>query len=143
MNFVVTDRSGIEDGVLVRSSYIVISIHDTYSSPAKVKQQSGLRAVLQLAFDDAEPTNSAALPKALTLMTREQAKSIWEFVEHHMDTVGAVVVHCEAGVSRSPAVAAALCKSMGGNDRKFWREYQPNVHVYRLVLEAWRGRATA
>ena len=143
MNFVVTDRSGIEDGVLVRSSYIVISIHDTYSPPAKVKQQSGLRAVLQLAFDDAEPTNSAALPKALTLMTREQAKSIWEFVEHHMDYVGAVVVHCEAGVSRSPAVAAALCKSMGGNDRKFWREYQPNVHVYRLMLEAGRGRVTA
>ena len=31
MKFLVTDRNGIEDGVLVRSSYVVVSIHDTYS----------------------------------------------------------------------------------------------------------------
>ena len=52
MKFLVTDRSGIEDGVLVKSSYIVISIHDTNSRAPRVKQQSGLRGVLQLAFDD-------------------------------------------------------------------------------------------
>ena len=116
LKFMVTDRSGIEDGVLVKSAYIVISIHDTYSPPAKVKQQSGLRAMLQLAFDDAEPTGSSDLKAAFVLMTSKQADEIWAFVEQHREEVGAVVVHCEAGVSRSPAVAAGLCKGMGGSE---------------------------
>src|SRR5947209_4967260 len=138
LRFIVTDRSGIEAGVLVKSSYIVISIHDTYSPPAKVKKQSGLRALLQLAFDDAEPTSSADLKGTFTLMTAGQANQIWAFLQKHQNDVGAVVVHCEAGVSRSPAVAAALCKGLGGNDRQFFRRYQPNMHVYRLMLEAGR-----
>lgn len=138
MKFIVTDRSGIEAGILVRSSCIVISIHDTYSPPAKVKQQSGLRAMLQLAFDDAEPTTSKELAGTFNLMTTTQAESIWKFVDSHKNEVGAVVIHCEAGVSRSPAVAAALCKALGGNDRQFFRRYQPNMHVYRLMVEAGR-----
>jgi predicted protein tyrosine phosphatase len=140
MKFLVTDRSGIEAGVLVRSSYIVISIHDTYSPPARVKKQSGLRGLIQLAFDDAEPTDGAELAAALTLMTAEQADQIWKFFEQHKGEVGSVLVHCEAGVSRSPAVAAALCKGTGGDDRKFFRRYQPNMHVYRLMLQIGRAR---
>ncbi len=97
MKSIVTDRSGIEAGVLVKSAYIVISIHDTYSPPARVKKQSGLRGLLQLAFDDAEPTTSAELAGTFTLMTAEQAEKIWKFVHEQKDQVGAVVVHCEAG----------------------------------------------
>jgi predicted protein tyrosine phosphatase len=138
LKFIVTDRSGIEAGVLVKSSYIVISIHDTYSPPARVKKQSGLRAMLQLAFDDAELTDSADVLGAVVMMTTDQANAIWAFVEQHRNDVGAVVVHCEAGVSRSPAIAAALCKGLGGNDRHFFKRYQPNMHVYRLMLEAGR-----
>jgi len=90
MKFIVTDRSGIEEGVLVRSPYIVISIHDTYSPPARVKKQSGLRAMLELAFDDAEPTASSELEGAFTLMTCGQADEIWKFVDQHKDRVAAV-----------------------------------------------------
>ena len=110
LKFIVTDRSGIEAGVLVKSAYAVISIHDTYSPPAKVKKQSGLRGLLQLAFDDAEPTTSAELAGTFTLMTAEQAEKIWQFVHEQKDEVGGVVVHCEAGVShglpRSPSPPA-------------------------------------
>lgn len=141
MELVVTDREGIEEGVLVRSSYIVISIHDPDRRKAKVKRQSGLRGVLHLAFHDAEPTSSPALDAQVTLMTPDHARQIWAFVEKHRNEVGAVLVHCEAGMSRSPAVAAALCKVMGGDERRFWREYQPNMHVYRLMIEAANGRA--
>jgi predicted protein tyrosine phosphatase len=95
-----------------------------------------LREVLYLAFDDAEPTTSPVLAAQVKLMTAEQARQIWDFVEKHTDEVGAMVVHCEQGISRSPAVAAALCKGRGGNDRKFWREYEPNEYVFRLTLKA-------
>lgn len=64
-----------------------------------------------------------------------QAGEIWEFVRRQPVSVGAVVVHCEGGVSRSPAVAAALCKGLGGDDSCFFRQYKPNAYVYRLMCE--------
>jgi len=136
MEFIVTDREGIEEGVVVRSAYIVISIHDSYEPPAKVVRQSGLRAVLELGFDDIEPDppDDDGVTTCLALMTREHARQIWDFVEKHRDHVGTIVVHCEAGFCRSPAVAAALCKGMGGDDARFFRDYDPNMHVYRLML---------
>jgi predicted protein tyrosine phosphatase len=102
--------------------------------------QSGLRDVLYLAFDDAEPTTNLTLPPDITLMTAEQAKEIWQFVRQWEAKVGAVVVHCEQGMSRSPAVAAALCKSYGGDEACFFRGYLPNRYVYRLMLSS-RGEA--
>ena len=41
------------------------------------------------------------------------------------------------GMSRSPAVAAAISKCLGFDERTFHRQYQPNRYVYRLVVEAW------
>ena len=68
-------------------------------------------------------------------MTPQQADAIWEFVGKHKEHVDAIVVHCEAGHSRSPAVAAAICEIFGGNGHRFFRGKEPNLHVYRLMLE--------
>ena len=70
-------------------------------------------------------------------MTPKQARQICRFADKHKADVGTFVVHCEQGISRSPAVAAALCKAMGGDGRDFWRDYGPNHHVYRCVLDAY------
>ena len=141
MDFIITDRETIEAGLLVRSSYVVISIHDPDKPKPKVRKQGGLRDVLFLAFHDAEPTEKMKLPSDIKLMTPGQAKKIQQFIKKNKADVGAVVVHCEQGMSRSPAVAAALCKALGGDGARFWREYQPNRYVYRLVLEAAEGKA--
>ena len=139
MEFIVTDRVGIEEGVLVRSPYIVISIHDPNKRPAKVRKQPALLEVLVVAFDDAEEVPPTSLPGVVKLMTAKQAGQIRQFVEKHRAKAGTVVVHCEQGMSRSPAVAAALCRALGGDDRTFWREYQPNRHVFRLLCNACAG----
>jgi predicted protein tyrosine phosphatase len=136
MQFLVTDRQSIEEGIVVRSSYVLISIRDPDKSKAKIPKQSGLKDVLFTAFHDAEPVKQTALPADIKLMTAEQAKAIWEFVLQHDGKVGTVVVHCEQGMSRSPAVAAAFCKGLGGDDQRFFSEYQPNAYVYRLMLDA-------
>ena len=141
MEFHVTDREGIERGVLVPSAYIVISIYDPEREKPNVKHQAGLRAVLQLAFHDAEPTGSPTLDRQLTMMSDDQAREIWRFVDRHKDAVGTVVVHCESGMSRSPAVAAALCASLGGDEAHFFQAFQPNGHVYRLVRDAAKAEA--
>jgi hypothetical protein len=63
MELIVTDRESVERGILVRSAYVVISIHDPDKRRARIRTQSGLRAVLYLAFHDAEPSERLALPK--------------------------------------------------------------------------------
>jgi predicted protein tyrosine phosphatase len=137
VEFVVTDREGIEDGAIVMSSYVVISIHDPHKRRAKVRRQSGLRDVLFLAFHDAEPNDFTTMSSGVKAMTHKQAKQIWRFVDKHKAVAGTVVVHCEQGGSRSPAVAAGLCKAMGGKDQEFWQDYRPNHHVYRCILDAY------
>ena len=139
MEFIVQDRDSIEHGVLVRSSYIVVSIRDPDKRKARVRRQPGLRDVLYLAFHDAEPVANMTLPADITLMSEDHAKQIWQFVRKWERQVGAVVVHCEQGMSRSPAVAAALCKAYGGDERCFFREYQPNGYVYKLMVDCRKG----
>jgi predicted protein tyrosine phosphatase len=135
MDFIVSDRESVEQGLLVRSAYVVISIRDPDRKKAAVPKQPGCRDVLFLAFHDAEPTEAMVLPADIKLMTIEQADDIHKFIQRYRDQVGAVVVHCEQGMSRSPAVAAAICRSLGGDDAHFFQQYQPNLYVYRMVLE--------
>ena len=133
MIFIVTDRDSIEHGILVPSAYVVISIYDPDKRRARIPKQSGLRDVLYLAFHDAEPSETLALPKDIVLMTEDQARQVWKFVRQWEGRVGSIVVHCEQGMSRSPAVAAAICRAFGGDHQYFFREYQPNQYVFRLV----------
>ncbi len=141
LEFTVTDRESVEDGILVRGSYVVISIHDPEKRPARVVRQSGLRDVLRLAFHDAEPSDDMKLPDDIVLMTAEQARRVWQFVQRWEGEVGIVVVHCEQGMSRSPAVAATLCRAYGGDEQRFFNDFQPNLYVYGLMKRSKTGSA--
>ena len=89
MRIIVADRAEIEAGILVRSTYVVISIHDPAKHPAKVPRQTGLRDVLVLSFHDAEPTAYSTLPPEVKVMTPVQAAKVWDFVDQHRAEVGA------------------------------------------------------
>ncbi len=56
MKIIVTDRDSIQRGIVVRSSYAVISICDPDSPPAHIPKVSAVRGILYLAFHDTEPT---------------------------------------------------------------------------------------
>ncbi len=68
-------------------------------------------------------------------MLPTHAKSIWQFVNQYKGQVGAFVVHCHQGMSRSPAVAAAIARYLKLDETRFWRDYQPNPFVYKLMIE--------
>jgi predicted protein tyrosine phosphatase len=71
------------------------------------------------------------------LFSREHAMKIWSFVLQHRLDLERIVVHCDAGVSRSPAVGAALARVFNGSDAElFGGRYRPNMRVYRMLLEA-------
>ena len=133
MQFIVEGRQAVERGIVVRCPYIVISIRDPGRRPARIRRTAGLRGTLCLAFHDAEPTTAMRLPDSITLMTADDAERIWRFVQEHLADIGAIVCHCEQGMSRSPAVAAALAEALGEDPTPIVSWTQPNQTVYQLL----------
>ena len=133
MDFVVAGRQEIEAGIPVRTAYVVISITDPGSTPARIQRPAGFRDVLRLQFHDAVPVTIFKMPPDIVLMNEDHAKSIWRFVKQWQEKVETIVVHCEQGMSRSPAVAAAICNVLDGDGSQFFQEYMPNRYVYDLM----------
>ena len=67
-------------------------------------------------------------------MSQADAHTIWNFVRQHEESRKVIVVHCEQGMNRSPAVAAALAVKLELEDPHFWLEYLPNHHVYERSM---------
>src|SRR5207248_2478358 len=105
MNIVVASRARVERGRLPKRPFALVSITDPGSSPAAISPTPRLRGILRLAFDDARPGDQPPDERqALRLMTPLDSRAIWDFVTDQRDA-DTLVVQCEAGWSRSPAVA--------------------------------------
>ena len=66
-----------------------------------------------------------------------QAREIVEFIK--LNNPKRIIVHCDAGISRSAGVAAAIAKFLTGSDECIFgnRRYIPNMFVYRKLLNAF------
>lgn len=129
-------RGDVERGIRMREPYLLISVRDVGAPMPRLPYHGLRRETLSLEFDDAEPTANFQLPASVRPMTPGQAESIWSFVLRQAGEVGAIVAHCEQGMSRSPAIAAGLLIGMGQDADFILRNSQPNHHVLRLMLEA-------
>ena len=138
MQFHVHDRRTVERGFVIPEAYILISIRDPDKPGVRYRRPSGLRDVLSLAFHDAEPCRRVKLPTGVQLMQEQDAINIWKFVKQHRGSVGAIVSHCEQGMSRSPAVALALADAFGEEDEaeRIRLDSQPNQYIYDLLRKA-------
>jgi len=54
--------------------------------------------------------------------------------------ISRAVMNCNHSYCRSPAVTAGLCKVLIGNDRRFFRGKDPNLHVYRMMVKVGKER---
>lgn len=131
--------------------WVCISITDPINSMVDFIGKKNLIAVLPLKFSDID-----RMPKPiewhgefldfdnLKLFNVQQAKKILQFFKDFRD-IGFFVCHCEAGISRSAAVAAALLEIDFIMDDKrpqdaswhIFRDAHPNKHVYKLLLETY------
>ena len=94
-------------------------------------------AKLQVTFDDVEYAAPGRIAFADHL-----AHDILDFVTHHWNRIDTLLVHCHHGLHRSAAVAAAISRLKFGDDGEFVDEpYDPNVLVYRTLIEVASGRA--
>jgi predicted protein tyrosine phosphatase len=127
--------------------HAIISITDPKQDFPEFKENANRIAVLSLVFYDidfskkiiADDESEIRRIYGFGLFTDEQADEIVDFVGEHKDKIKLLLVHCEAGVSRSAGVAGAILKATTGSDEKIFkdRRYLPNMWVYRKVLNAW------
>lgn len=119
---------------VTNKNWAVISISALDNFP-KIEQTPTCKGLLQLTFADID------VPwLGQHFFSKQQADKILEFAKQ-METanVDVMVVHCQAGQSRSPAVCAALAEVYGQKSDLYFRTYVPNMHVYRTLLEAHKG----
>ena len=134
MEILVYSRGAIERLPPHDVPHVIVSITTTSDDEAELPIDEHCKGVLRLAFLDAESLPADAPGQ----FTSQQASAICVFVQKHRLNVRRIVVHCDAGVSRSPAVAAALAVCLGKSDEEFFRRYRPNMFVYRCLLNEWR-----
>jgi len=119
-------------------TWACISISDTFTFDAgmfPVITEVNRSYMIRLGFDD------ISRPKpGLTEMDIEQAKSIWDFVDQIWNEVDLLVIHCNAGMCRSPAVARAIAEKYYPETAELYNQlYHPNKLVYRLMKETING----
>lgn len=120
--------------------HVIISITSAHDDLARIRDNPKCLGVLRLSFPDAE-TASEQYPES-ALFSAEHAEAIWSFVLEHRERIERIIVHCDAGMSRSPAVAAALLRAFDVDDSTlFGGRYRPNMRVYRMLLESHASRA--
>lgn len=106
-------------------------------------EENRVVAILELSFMDSDkPGDNDVYGNPTTiddLMSDDDAQRVVAFVEKYKDK--RILVHCDAGISRSSAVAAAILKHYTGDDSMIFdsRWYNPNRWVYRKVLEAFEN----
>lgn len=117
---------------------IIVSINtprECYKTSPFGNEENGVLSVLRLCFDDVDK-------KTINCMNANHARVIKDFIAGFSDRDDlAVIVHCDAGVSRSAGVAAALSKYYNGDDSYFFDSgiYRPNMLCYRTMLNELYG----
>lgn len=120
----------------------MISISDPrmgYDSAPFCSSENNVVEILRLKFSDADKPgldvygNEAGVDD---LMSDDDAMQVKEFVRKYWATN--IIVHCDAGISRSAGVGAAIMKYLTGDDSQVFDDpiRHPNMWCYRKTLEA-------
>jgi predicted protein tyrosine phosphatase len=121
----------------------LISIRCPYDSIPKFV--STYSDILFLEFDDIDKPFDEQLKyrdldgsikyRSLTLFSLDHAKQILEFVDRNLAKgISKFVIHCDAGISRSPGVVVALKEIYNGNKKIFPAHDLYNRLVYRNLI---------
>jgi len=135
MEFFVYSRPAIERVSPHDSAHVIISITTTKHDRATLRESPHCLGVLRLAFPDADAAMGTITEG--DLFSADHAEQIWRFVLSHHKQVERIIAHCDAGLSRSPAVVAAISKALTGDDVEFFRRYRPNMRVYQTLLRSF------
>ena len=112
--------------------WAAISITSGHEHPALC--ETNRVGLLRLVFDDITQSD---MPQSFT---PSLAAEILDFVASVWDKADSIPIHCDVGLSRSPAVAAALSRIYYGDDGPWFELDFPNPLVYKLLVETHARR---
>ena len=123
-------------------SSVILSVSDPNvedSSGPFMTPEKLAEAILPLCFCDADRPGTDVYGNETDgsdLMSDDDARKVALFVTRHV--TDRIIVHCDAGISRSGGVAAAIAKWMLNDDSEFFYsgQYRPNMWCYRKTLTA-------
>jgi predicted protein tyrosine phosphatase len=126
--------------------HIVISVKDPGTEQANLLDNPNCMAVLYLEFSDIEVQRESL--EVLKLFSQDDAKAILSLIKLMEPYINLIVVNCEAGISRSAAIGAALSilLKLPDKDSRFFTSkgrFYPNRFIYRTILnqaieEGWK-----
>ena len=143
LEYVVFNRKAIDN-------FAIISIQEveTDGNGFTFDVSGNCKGVLNLRFSDVNfdmfttEESKKYLDKQISLgnvklFDEEDAKKIKKFVDNmnKRRDVQTLIIHCAAGVSRSPAVAAAISQYLFGKEGNFFETQVPNKYVYEKLLK--------
>ena len=116
--------------------------HMQYAAAPFSSEENKFLHILSLCFADADqpgPDIYGYDAKVEDLMRDEDAAKVAELLSAYPNTD--VIVHCDAGISRSAGVAAAILKHTTGDDSSIFENglYDPNLWCYQKTLAALIG----
>jgi predicted protein tyrosine phosphatase len=140
LDLLVYDRTGIERLEPPPVPHAIVSVTSAPDDRATFPESASCRGVLRLAFLDVD----VVIPRVREedLFSAVQARRVWDFVLAHRGGVDRMLVHCDAGKSRAPAIAAAIAKIFDGDDARWFAAYTPNPRVYQTLLDVYRAEYT-
>jgi len=116
----------------INCKFINISITNPNKDDLEIVHNENRLDTLFLKFADFDEEWDTARKE--DVITNDQAKEIINFVKKYKDKVDMIVVNCEAGLSRSPAVGGAIAKWLNNDDSLFFKKFNLNRMVYRTLL---------
>ena len=125
-----------------REPAVIISISDPsreYDEAPFCTRENRVADILPLCFSDAEEPGKDVYGLDVEeedLMQDEDARKVARFVLDNRDK--RILVHCDAGISRSAGVGAAIVNYFTGDARRFFEsgQYEPNMWCFSKVMTA-------
>jgi len=96
--------------------------------------EDGWDWIYRLKFDDVDGEQKGYVP-----FNKVVAQALAGAIKERIDHCDFLIVHCDAGISRSPAIVVAILEYFTG-DKQIYKRY-PNYNrlVYKLIMEALHG----
>lgn len=118
----------------IKEKHIVISITSAANQELMLPNNINRVSQLFLKFDDVQDIDSRVI-----YFDQSMADDILTFVEKHLTSISLIVVQCQAGLSRSVAIGAALSKILNYADDAIFTKGLPNMFVYTTLLDYFFG----
>ena len=145
IGFQVHSRQSISNVIIKDTLYAVISItceEDDYPNLNLHEMNPYCLDILKIKFDDIwdiEFVDSTVSSRQCKLFTKQDAEEILSFFYSIKNKIGILLVSCDAGISRSAAVAASLLKIFKDDDTEIYNNprFHPNPMIYRIILDTY------